>query len=333
MMTSTKTAKRIIVFLGVLLLLLVLFSVFVGRYPKPGLMDPILLKTDTLAYRLVVNLRLPRILTAVLLGMALSASGTVLQVIFSNPLVEPGFLGVSQGAAFGAAFSIIFISSELWSVQVSAFVCAFLGMGLSYLIARRVRFGGWVLRLIMAGIAISALFSSGVGILKMVADPLSQLPEITFWMLGGLWSITWQKFLSILPAVVIGLTVLVLMRWRLNLLSLNDQSSFSLGLTPTRERLLILIAAVMVTAAVISVAGIVGWIGLIMPQIARRLFGANTRYVLPGSILLGGLFALICDDLARSLFPGELPLGILTSFIGAIVFLFLLARGHHGSRA
>ena len=314
------------------MLLLVLLSVFIGRYPKPGLMAPNLLKTDALAYRLVVNLRLPRIFTAVLLGMALSAAGTVLQVIFANPLVEPGFLGVSQGAAFGAAFSIIYISSALWSVQLSAFVCAFLGMGMSYLIARRVRFGGWVLRLIMAGIAISALFSSGVGILKIVADPLSQLPEITFWMLGGLWSITWQKLLSILPAVVIGLTVLVLMRWRLNLLSLNDQSSFSLGLTPTRERLLILIAAVMVTAAVISVAGIVGWIGLIMPQIARRLFGANTRYVLPGSILLGGIFALICDDLARTLFPGELPLGILTSFVGALVFLFLLARGRQGTR-
>lgn len=331
-MTSTRTARKIIVTFGVLLLLLVLLSVFIGRYPKPGLMAPNLLKTDALAYRLVLNLRLPRIFTAVLLGMALSAAGTVLQVIFANPLVEPGFLGVSQGAAFGAAFSIIYISSALWSVQLSAFVCAFLGMGMSYLIARRVRFGGWVLRLIMAGIAISALFSSGVGILKMVADPLSQLPEITFWMLGGLWSITWQKLLSILPAVVIGLTVLVLMRWRLNLLSLNDQSSFSLGLTPTRERLLILIAAVMVTAAVISVAGIVGWIGLIMPQIARRLFGANTRYVLPGSILLGGIFALICDDLARTLFPGELPLGILTSFVGALVFLFLLARGRQGTR-
>jgi iron complex transport system permease protein len=312
--------------------LLVVLSVFVGRYPKPGLMHPDLLKTDVLAYRLVTNLRLPRIFTAVLLGMALSAAGTVLQVIFANPLVEPGFLGVSQGAAFGAAFSIIYISSALWSVQLSAFICAFLGMGFSYLIARRVRFGGWVLRLIMAGIAVSALFSSGVGILKIVADPLSQLPDITFWMLGGLWSITWLKLLSILPTAILGLSVLMLMRWRLNLLSLNDQSSFSLGLIPSRERLLVLVAAVAVTAAVISVAGIVGWIGLIMPQIARRLFGADTRYVLPGATLLGGIFALLCDDLARTLFPGELPLGILTSFIGAFVFLYMLARGNQGAK-
>lgn len=333
MITHSRTAKVVIVSLGVLLLIVVGLSVFIGRYPQPGFMNPALLKTDTLAYRLVTNLRLPRIFTAVLLGMALSAAGTVLQVIFANPLVEPGFLGVSQGAAFGAAFSIIYISSALWSVQLAAFIFAFLGMGFSYFVARRVRFGGWVLRLIMAGIAISALFSSGVGILKLVADPLSQLPDITFWMLGGLWSITWQKLLSILPMVGVGLVLLMLMRWRLNLLSLNDQSSFSLGLFPSRERLLILVAAVMVTAAVISVAGIVGWIGLIMPQIARRIFGADTRYVLPGATLLGGIFALLCDDLARTLFPGELPLGILTSLIGAIVFLFLLARGQQGTRA
>ena len=333
MITQSRTAKAVIISLGILLLILIGLSVFIGRYPQAGFMNPSLLKTDTLAYRLVTNLRLPRIFTAVLLGMALSAAGTVLQVIFANPLVEPGFLGVSQGAAFGAAFSIIYISSALWSVQLAAFICAFLGMGFSYFVARRVRFGGWVLRLIMAGIAISALFSSGVGILKLVADPLSQLPDITFWMLGGLWSITWQKLLSILPAVLLGLGVLMLMRWRLNLLSLNDQSSFSLGLFPSRERLLVLIAAVMVTAAVISVAGIVGWIGLIMPQIARRLFGADTRYVLPGATLFGGIFALLCDDLARTLFPGELPLGILTSFIGAIVFLFLLARSQQGARA
>lgn len=333
MLDSVKLARKTILFLGIILLLVTSLSIFVGRYPQAGFMSPALLKTDALAYRLVVNLRLPRIFTAVLLGMALSAAGTVLQVIFANPLVEPGFLGVSQGAAFGAAFSIIFISPALWAIQLSAFVCAFLGMGFSYLIARRVRFGGWVLRLIMAGIAISAFFSAGVGILKMVADPLSELPDITFWMLGGLWSITWQKLLSILPAVVLGLAVLLMMRWRLNLLSLNDQSSFSLGLTPSRERLLMLVAAVMVTAAVISVAGIVGWIGLIIPQIARRLFGANTRYVLPAAILLGGLFSLVCDNLARTLFPGELPLGILTSFIGAVVFLYLLSRGQQGATA
>ncbi|NMC79263.1 MAG: iron ABC transporter permease, partial [Chloroflexi bacterium] len=161
---------------------------------------------------------------------------------------------------------------------------------------------------------------------KYIADPLSQLPEITFWLLGGLWSITWRQFLTILPAVAVGLLVAYRMRWRLNLLSLSDETAFSLGATPGRERTLVLIAAVMATSAVISVAGMVGWVGLIMPHIARRLFGADSRYTLPASMLIGAVFTLLCDDLGRTLLPGEIPLGILTSFIGAAVFIFLMVR-------
>jgi iron complex transport system permease protein len=306
---------------GVLLL-----SVFVGRYPSPVFMPLDRFASDDLAQRLVLNLRLPRLITAVLLGMSLSAAGAVFQMIFGNPLVEPGFLGVSQGASFGAAFSIIFLSNSAWAVQTSAALCAFLGLGLSYMIARRVRFGGWVLRLILAGIAVSALFSSGLGILKYVADPLSQLPEITFWLLGGLWGMTWPRLLAILPAVFIGLLVAYRMRWRLNLLSLSDETAFSLGAAPTRERTLLLIAAVMATSAVISVAGMVGWVGLIIPHIARRLFGADARFMLPASMLIGATFTVLCDDLARTLFAGEIPLGILTSLTGAGVFLYLMIR-------
>lgn len=289
-------------------------------------MSPDRLASDELAQRLVFNLRLPRLITAVLLGASLSAAGAVLQMIFGNPLVEPGFLGVSQGASFGAAFSIIFLTNSAWAVQTSAALFAFLGLGLSYLIARRVRYGGWVLRLILAGIAVSALFSSGLGILKYIADPLSQLPEITFWLLGGLWSITWPQLLAILPAVTVGLAIAYRMRWRLNLLSLDDETAFSLGAAPARERTLLLVAAVMATSAVVSVAGMVGWVGLIIPHIARRLLGADGRLVLPASMLIGAIFAVLCDDLARTLYPGEIPLGILTSLAGATVFLYLMIR-------
>ena len=173
-----------LVWLAVLLVVVFLVSVFMGRYPGPGLMTLDRLSSDELARSLVFNLRLPRLLTAVLLGMSLSAAGVIFQMIFGNPLVEPGFLGVSQGASFGAAFSIIFLTHSAWAVQSSAALFAFMGLGLSYFIARRVRFGGWVLRLVLAGIAVSALFSAGLGVLKYVADPLSQLPEITFWLLG-----------------------------------------------------------------------------------------------------------------------------------------------------
>lgn len=284
------------------------------------------LSSDELARSLVLNLRLPRLLTAVLLGMSLSAAGTIFQMIFGNPLVEPGFLGVSQGASFGAAFSIIFLARSIWAVQISAAFFAFMGLGLSYLLARRVRFGGWVLRLVLAGIAVSALFSAGLGVLKYIADPLSQLPEITFWLLGGLWSITWKQLLSILPAVAVGLVIAFRMRWRLNLLSLNDETAFSLGAAPGRERTLLLSAGVLAVSAVISVAGMVNWVGLIIPHITRRLFGADARYVLPGSMLIGASFTLLCDDLARLLYNGEIPLGILTSLIGAAIFMILMAR-------
>jgi iron complex transport system permease protein len=284
------------------------------------------LASDELARSLVVNLRLPRLLTAVLLGMSLSVAGAIFQMIFGNPLVEPGFLGVSQGASFGAAFSIIFLTHSAWAVQISAASFAFLGLGLSYLMARRVRFGGWVLRLVLAGIAVSALFSAGLGVLKYVADPLSQLPEITFWLLGGLWSLTWPQFLAILPAVVIGLLIAYRMRWRINLLSLSDETAFSLGAAPGRERTLLLVAAVIATSAVISVAGMVSWVGLIIPHIARRLFGADARYVLPASMLIGASFTVVCDDLARVPFAGEIPLGILTSLIGAAIFIVLMVR-------
>ncbi|MEN6299808.1 MAG: iron chelate uptake ABC transporter family permease subunit, partial [Anaerolineaceae bacterium] len=158
--------------LTVLLVVVFLVSIFLGRYPKPGFMSLSRLSEDALARSLVLNLRLPRLLTAALLGMSLSVAGAVFQMIFGNPLVEPGFLGVSQGASFGAAFSIIFLSNTAWMVQTSAAVFALLGLGLSYLLARRVRMGGWVLRLVLAGIAVSALFSSGLGVLKYIADPL-----------------------------------------------------------------------------------------------------------------------------------------------------------------
>lgn len=315
----------IIFWLGVGLVILVVFSLQVGRYPSPGFISWEQIRQDEMARTLVSNLRLPRLLTAVLLGMSLSAAGTVFQMLFSNPLVEPGFLGVSQGAAFGAALCIVFLGGSAALIQgVSAFF-ALAGLGLSFLLARKIRYGGWVLRLVLSGIAVSALFSAGLGILKYMADPLSQLPEITFWLLGGLSSITWTKFLSILPATLIGLTVLVLLRWRLNLLALDDRTSYSMGAAPKRERIVLLTAAVLATAAVISVAGMVNWVGLIIPHIARRILGSDTRFTLPASMLLGGVFTVLCDDLARTLFPGEIPLGILTSLMGAGIFMALMA--------
>ncbi|NMB59571.1 MAG: iron ABC transporter permease, partial [Chloroflexi bacterium] len=300
-------------------------SLLIGRYPSLKFLTPTEIAGDELGKKLVMNLRFPRILIAVLLGMSLSTAGLVFQMIFSNPLVEPGFLGVSQGASFGAAIAIIFLENTAWLVQLSAALFAVLGLALSYYLAHRLRYGGWVLRLILAGIAISALFSSGVGLLKYMADPLTQLPEITFWLLGGLSGSTWNRFFSILPIVTVSLLVMILLRWRLNLLTLSDAASFSMGASPKVERGIMLGAAVLATASVISVSGMVTWVGLIIPHIARRIFGADARRTMPATLILGGLFTLLCDDLSRILMPGEIPLGIITSLFGAISFIMLLS--------
>jgi iron complex transport system permease protein len=272
----------------------------------------------------VLNLRLPRLLTALLLGMVLAAAGAVLQMIFRNPLVEPGFLGVSQGAAFGAAVSILWLGRHPLVIELSATLFGLLGLLASYLLSTRIRYGGWVLRLILSGVAVSALFSAGVGGLKYIADPLTELPELTFWLLGGLYSVTWRDLLFVLPFALVGIGTVIAMRWRVNLLSLNDDAAFSLGVSLTRERIILLLTTISAAAALTAISGVIGWVGLIIPHISRRLFGASAEKSIPTAMLLGGGFTVIADDLARTLLPGEIPLGILTSAIGAILFMYLM---------
>ena len=308
--------------LGVLAVLLV--SVFIGRYPEPYWMAPKLPYQDQLARQLVLNLRLPRLLTALLLGMVLAAAGSVLQMVFRNPLVEPGFLGVSQGAAFGAAVSILWLNRHPLVIELSATFFGLLALLLSYLLSTRIRYGGWVLRLILSGVAVSAMFSAGIGILKYIADPLTELPELTFWLLGGLYSVTWRDFLFVLPFALAGIATVYAMRWRVNLLSLNDDTAFSLGASLTRERTILLVMIISAAAALTAISGVIGWVGLIIPHISRRLFGASAEKSIPAAMLLGGGFTVIADDLARTLLPGEIPLGILTSAIGAGLFIYLM---------
>ncbi|MCB0047601.1 MAG: iron ABC transporter permease [Caldilineaceae bacterium] len=309
-----------------------LLSLFIGRYPRPIWMPPGLLWEDELARRLFFNLRLPRVLAAFLTGASLAGAGLVLQMVFRNPLVSPGFLGVSQGAGFGAALGILFLGRGALTVEITAIIMAFAGLGISYFLAARIRFGDWALRLVLAGIAVSAFFSAGLGLMQYIADPLSELPDIVFWLLGDLSGVTWPEFLRVLPLALGGLVVMLLMRWRLNVLSLRDDTAFSLGASLLRERLILLAAAVAATAAMVAVAGVVGWVGLIAPHLARRLVGANAQYAMPAACLIGGIYALLGDNVARTLLPGEIPLGILTSLIGAALFVLLLTGNRLGMR-
>lgn len=271
------------------------------------------------------NIRLPRVLAAVLIGAALSSAGAAYQAMFRNPLVSPDILGVSAGAGLGAALAIFF-GLPMLLVQGFAFVGGLGAVAMVCLVAALVRRHEPVLVLVLAGVAISALLGAGISLLKLLADPYTQLPTITFWLLGGLNTIISADLITATPLLLAGLLPLALLRWRINLLSLGDEEAAALGIAVAPMRWTLIAAATLCTAAAVSLAGIIGWVGLVVPHIARLLVGADFRKLLPASLLLGGSFLLAADTLARTLAPIELPLGILTAFVGVPCFLLVLAR-------
>ncbi|WP_353236464.1 iron ABC transporter permease [Diaphorobacter ruginosibacter] len=272
------------------------------------------------------NIRLPRIMAGIFVGAALAAAGAAYQNMFRNPLVSPDILGVSAGAGFGATLGI-FLGWPLEAIQVIAFACGLAAVGAVYGVSALVRRHDPILVLVLAGIAVGTLLNAGVSLFKLLSDPSSQqLSTIVFWLLGSLNGISSRDLASAAPLVLIGLAPMALLRWRVNLLSLPDEEAAALGLEVTRLRLALIVAATLATAAVVSIAGIVGWVGLIIPHAARFLVGPSFSRLLPASLLLGAGFIVAADTLARTLVVIELPLGIVTAIIGAPFFLYLLAR-------
>jgi len=319
---SRRASGRLAASLGVLLVATAAALLF-GRYPSPGFIDPRALLDDPLALRVVLLVRLPRTLGALLLGAALGASGAALQFVFANPLVDAGFLGVSQGASFGAALAMVLGGGSI-ALFGSAFGFAVLALGMSVAMAARIRFGGAVLRLLLSGIAVSAFFSALVSLLKYGADPLKTLPEITYWLMGGLSAVTWKTLSIAAPIAAISIIGLVALRWRTALLSLDEATAASLGARPRLERAVVLGLAAAGVAAVTAMAGVVAWVGLIVPHIARLTLRGDGSPTVPGSAILGALFVVVCDALSRGLFSGELPLGVTTSLVGTVAFFALL---------
>lgn len=270
----------------------------------------------------VFDIRMPRILTAAIIGFALSNAGAVYQACFRNPLVEPFILGASSGAALGAAFGIIFAGFFL-SITASAFMFSLLAVFLSYTLARN---GGIVpvVGLILSGVIVGSIFSAGVSIIKYVSED-AQLREITFWMMGGLYYSKWDALGEILAVVAVCFAVLSALSWKLNLLSLGDNQAKSLGINPEKYKFIFIVIATLMTATCVANVGIIAWIGLIMPHVARLLIGPDNRWVLPIAGLLGGIYLLICDTLARTITMAEIPVGIITSLVGA-PFLIVLLR-------
>ncbi|AWT15078.1 FecCD family ABC transporter permease [Stenotrophomonas maltophilia] len=276
------------------------------------------------------HIRLPRVLAAMLIGAVLSAAGAAYQAMFRNPLVSPDILGVSAGAGLGASLGL-FLGLPMLLVQGIAFAGGLGAVGLVCLVAALVRRHDPVLVLVLAGVAVSALLGAGISLLKLLADPYTQLPSITFWLLGGLNAMVIDDLKVTAPLLLIGLVPLVLLRWRVNLLGLGDEEASALGVAVTPLRWTLIAAATLCTAAAVSLAGIIGWVGLVVPHIARLLVGADFRRLLPASLLLGASFLLAADTLARTLAPIELPLGILTAFVGVPCFLLVLARSERRS--
>ncbi|WP_232375594.1 FecCD family ABC transporter permease [Mesorhizobium comanense] len=275
------------------------------------------------------NVRLPRVACGLLVGASLAVAGAVYQGLFRNPLVSPDILGVSAGSSLGAVLGI-FLSLPVLAIQSMAFAGGLASVALVYAIGAAVRRHDPVLVLVLAGIAVGALLGACISLVKVLADPYNQLPAITFWLLGSLASVTQGDFLSVLPAMIIGLVPIVLLRWRLNLMTLDDQEARALGIETTRMRLVLIASATLMTAAAVSISGIIGWIGLLVPHVARAFAGPNFSRLLPVALLLGGGYLVCVDTLARSIAPVEVPLGILTAAIGAPFFIWLLTTTRQG---
>lgn len=275
------------------------------------------------------NIRLPRVLAGLAVGAALAAAGATYQGLFRNPLVSPDILGVSAGASFGAVVGI-FLSLPVGVIQLMSFAGGLIAVFSVYAVAAAIRNRDPVLVLVLAGIAVGALVGAGISLIKILADPYDQLPAITYWLLGSLASVTSADVLSILPALVIGIIPLFLLRWRMNVMTLGEEEARSLGIDTGRLRVILVLAATLITAASVSITGIIGWIGLVIPHVARLLVGPDFVRLLPASMALGAGYLLLADMLARSIALIEVPLGILTATVGAPFFLWLLASGRRG---
>jgi iron complex transport system permease protein len=280
---------------------------------------------DTVLFRI----RLPRVLAGALAGGALAVSGATYQSLFRNPLVSPDILGVSAGASLGAVLGIV-LHLPVLAIQVFAFTGGLLAVIAVYGLGSVLRTRDPVLMLVLTGIAVGALLSAGLSLLKMLADPYNQLPTITYWLLGSLAATTGADLIWMAPVVLVGLLPLVLLRWRINLMSLGDDEARALGVDVRRLRVIIVGAATLVTAATVATTGVVGWVGLIVPHVARSWFGSDFRRLGPAALLLGATFLVLIDALARSMASIEIPLGVLSAFCGAPFFIWALASGRKG---
>ena len=337
MVTEKERKGRIyIAAFGILFAAVFILSFAVGRYPvSPAELVRVVFGKLTGARQtwaneielVIFKIRMPRVLAGAMIGAGLSVAGAAYQGLFRNPLVSPDVLGASAGAGFGAALSI-YLGLSYAMVSVNAFIFGIAAVGAAYVISTRAR-RSQTLGMVLAGIMISSLFSSATSFIKLVADPNNILPSITFWLMGSIASVREDRLVWAAVPILGGVLILFFLRWKLNLLTTGEDEARSMGVNTKVLRILVVASATLVTAASVAISGLIGWVGLVIPHFARMLVGYDYRVMMPVSMFMGASFMLLVDILARSIVTAEIPLGILTAFVGAPFFLYLiLDRGH-----
>ncbi|WP_449041894.1 FecCD family ABC transporter permease [Paracoccus sp. (in: a-proteobacteria)] len=324
-MTERSLTGALLLSLGAVLIA----GAAIGPFPlSPGRMIAVLGgdRSDAQAATVLLNIRLPRVLAAAVVGAALAAAGAAYQTTFRNPLVSPDILGVSAGAGFGAVLGIL-LGLPVIGIQMLGFGTGLLTVGLVLALSLALRGTGQVLVMVLCGIAIGALAGAGISLVKLLADPEQQLPAITFWLMGSLAGVKRADLVAALPALLVGIAPLLALRWRIGLLAMGDDEARAMGIDAAKLRLLVIACATLMTAAAVAMAGVIGWIGLMVPHMARLVTGPRFDRLLPAAILVGADFMVLVDTAARSIATLEVPLGILTAVLGAPVFVWLLARG------
>lgn len=288
--------------------------------------------TPLVSRNIVLNVRLPRVAAAAMIGGALAISGAAYQGLFRNPMVSPDILGASTGASFGAALALLLSLGSL-PVRAAAFAGGLAAVFITYTAARSIgRGSSQVLLLVLCGMIVSALFQAFVSTIKYTADPDSKLPEITYWLMGSIAKVTWSDLRLFAIPFILGVVPLLALRWRLNILAFGDEEAESLGINAAALRLVSIVCATLLTASCVAVSGVIGWVGLIMPHVVRFIAGPDNRIVVPLSVILGGAFLIAVDTACRTVISSEIPLGILTSIIGAPLFFLILLRTQQGGR-
>lgn len=336
METAEKTKKFKIKFTILVVIFIVVFfgSFMLGRYPvsPPELIKIILSGIIDIpqswpdaAENVIFQIRLPRVLAAAIIGAALSLAGVSYQGMFQNPMVSPDILGASSGAGFGAALAIL-LGAGYMGISVAAFLFGLAAVMLAYGVSRVSRINA-TLAMILAGMMIGSLFTSCTSFVKLVADTEQTLPAITYWLMGSLVSIKPQDVAFVIFPMIAGSVPLFLLKWRMNLLTVGEEEAQAMGINTRALRLVVIVCATLLTASSVAISGMIGWVGLVIPHFCRMIFGYDYRKIIPASALFGATFLMVVDNIARLATTAEIPLGILTSFVGAPIFVYLILKG------